>query len=64
MGLEDVQGVHKQSKEWMGWKWWQDPKGVERVMGEKRARVSQGTVGAKQNEEVIGSIGCQKEWKG
>jgi hypothetical protein len=33
-------------------------------MGEKRARVSQGTVGAKQNEEVIGNIGCQKEWKG
>ena len=32
-------------------------------MGEKRARISQGTVGAKETEEFIGSIGCQKEWR-
>ena len=33
-------------------------------MGEKRERISQGTVGAKQTEEVIGSTGCRKEWRG
>ena len=33
-------------------------------MGEKRARVSEWSVGAKQTEEVLGSTECQKEWRG
>ena len=33
-------------------------------MGEKRVRVSQGSVGAKQTEEVRGITGCHKEWRG
>ena len=33
-------------------------------MREKRARISQGGVEAKQTEEFIGSTGCQKEQTG
>lgn len=60
LGVEEVNGV--KAVKGVNRLWWlQDFKGVERVIGEKRAGLSRRSVGEELGKKVKGSTGCQEE---